>query len=495
MKGSTALRLDVFMDISDTFVMRSHPQRPTSMTPANRLQHATAPVGAVHRACARRSLCALFMTLLFLLAAVPATAQGLIRDAGMEHGLDRLARPILTAAGLPANRTRVLVVNDTRMNAFVVDSRTIFITAGLILRMQNADELQAVIAHEAAHISNGHFARRGLNAQAARNAALVGLAVGVAAGAASGTPEAGVGIALGTQSSALRNFLSHTREEEAAADKSGMRYMAIAGVNPGALGTVLENFAGQEALTPGQQDPYARSHPLSRERIRAVESTAGALDPLPAERADEHYWFDRTKALLSAYFRSPGYTFSRVRDGDTSDAAQIARALAHHKSGDLPAARAALKSAMDARPDDPFLYDLMGWIELEWGNWDAARDAYARAAELAPREALIQAGYGRALLARDTSADNVLALDVLTRARARDPYDANLLRDLAIAHARAGQDGYAALATAERYALTGRLKDAGVLARRAEGALPVGSPGWSRAQDLIRAAELNEKRR
>jgi len=435
------------------------------------------------------------VAVLLVLAGLPAAAQGLIRDAGLEHGLDRLARPILTAAGLPANRTRVLVVNDTGMNAFVVDSRTIFVTAGLILRMQSADELQAVIAHEAAHISNGHVARRGLNAQAARNAALVGLAVGVAAGAASGTPEAGVGIALGTQSSALRTFLSHTREEEAAADKSGMRYLAIAGVDPAALGAVLENFAGQEALTPGQQDPYARSHPLSRDRVRAVATTADALTPLPADRAAEHYWFGRTKALLSAYFRSPGYTFRRVGADDMSDAARIARAMAHHKSGDLPAARAELAAAIDARPEDAFLHDLMGWMELEWGNWDAARDAYGRAAVLAPREPLIKAGYGRALLARDTGADNARALEVLTDARARDPYDANLLRDLAIAHARAGQDGLAALATAERYALTGRLKDAGVLARRAEGALPTGSPGWSRAQDLIRAADMNEERR
>jgi len=424
---------------------------------------------------APRLLAALWLAVALAAMAVPAAAQGLIRDAGLEHGLDRLARPILTAAGLPARRTRVLVVNDLQMNAFVVDSRTIFV--------------------EAAHIANGHFARRGLNAQAARNAALVGLAVGVAAGAASGTPEAGVGIALGTQSSALRNFLSHTREEEAAADASGMRYMAIAGVDPTALRGVLENFAGQEAMSPGQQDPYARSHPLSRDRIRAVDTLATALDPLPAERDAEHYWFDRMKALLSAYLRSPGYTFSRLRDGDTSDAARIARALAHHKSGDLPAARAELQAAIDTRPEDAFLHDLMGWIELEWGNWDAARDAYARAADLAPREPLIAAGYGRALLARDTADDNARALDVLTEARARDPYDANLLRDLAIAHARAGQDGLAALATAERYALTGRLKDAGVLARRAEGALPTGSPGWSRAQDIVRAADMNKERR
>ncbi|MGR3716501.1 MAG: hypothetical protein ACU0B1_07130 [Thermohalobaculum sp.] len=43
----------------------------------------------------------------------------------------------------------------------------------------------------------------------------------------------------------------------------------------------------------------------------------------------------------------------------------------------------------------------------------------------------------------------------------------------------------AALATAERYALTGSIKDAMLHARRAAAALPEGSPGWLRAQDIL----------
>ena len=442
----------------------------------------------------RKATSVLTLALALCAWAGASAALGLLRDAGLEHGLSEMARPILTAAGLPANRTRVLVVNDMQMNAFVVDSRRIFITAGLILRMENAAELQAVIAHEAAHIANGHFARRGLNAQFARNAALVGLALGVAAGAASGSPEAGIGIALGSQSSALRNFLSHTREEEAAADKSGMRYMAIAGVDPSALRGVLENFEGQEALMPGRQDPYARSHPLSRERLRAVDLTASALRPPDVDRSVQIYWFERVKAKLSAYLQPPSFTRTRLSASDTSDAALIARALAAHKSSDLAASRGYIGTALERSPEDAYLHELLGWIELEWGNVGEASAHYARAADLAPREALIQAGYGRALLAQDTAASNRTALEVLSAARARDPYDANLLRDLSIAHAKAGENGLASLATAERYALLGRLEDAGVLANRAAGSLPTGSPGWSRAQDLIRAADMKERR-
>jgi predicted Zn-dependent protease len=51
----------------------------------------------------------------------------------------------------------------------------------------------------------------------------------------------------------------------------------------------------------------------------------------------------------------------------------------------------------------------------------------------------------------------------------------------------------ASLVTAERYALTGRMKDAGIHAKRAAGLLPRGSAGWQRAQDVLSAAETAEK--
>ncbi|MBC7156818.1 MAG: hypothetical protein H5U20_04805 [Rhodobacteraceae bacterium] len=122
-------------------------------------------------------------------------------------------------------------------------------------------------------------------------------------------------------------------------------------------------------------------------------------------------------------------------------------------------------------------------------------NAYRRAAALAPSEPLILAGLGRALVALDTPAANREALAVLERAQARDGADPRMLRDLAVAYARAGQGGMASVVTAERYALVGRLPDAAIHARRAEGLLPRGSPGWLRAQDVLGAAEAAANRR
>ena len=425
----------------------------------------------------------------------PARAIGLLRDAGIEHGLNQLARPILQAAGLPARQVRILVVNDMSLNAFVTNGRAVFIHAGLILRLQSSEALQAVIAHEVAHITNGHYVRRNLNAQNARRNSLFGLAAGVAAGVASGNPALGAGIAQGTAGSALGVFLSHTRAEEAAADKSGLRYMARAGIPPIAMKEVFDLFAGQEALSPERQSAWARTHPVSRERARAVENFAAVLSPRTSDRRAIEYWYQRARGKLSAYLRSPSYTLDRVGLSDTSDAARIQRAMAYFKMPDMGRARTEVAALIEARPNDPYFHELLGWMEIESGNAERAIAAYEKAVEIAPRQPMILAGYGRSLLALDTPATDAEALTMLEAARARDRSDMRLLRDLAIAYARTGNTGMASLSTAQRYEAMGRREDARLHAARASDQLPVGSPGWSRAQDILRATEPNRQRR
>ena len=83
----------------------------------------------------------------------------------------------------------------------------------------------------------------------------------------------------------------------------------------------------------------------------------------------------------------------------------------------------------------------------------------------------------------------------MEQARSLDFRNANLLRDMSLAYAQTKQTGMAALVTAERYALQGRLKDAGPHSKRAMQLLPNGSPAWRRAQDVLIAFEQDEKRK
>ncbi len=428
----------------------------------------------------------------WLTAATQSHGQSLIRDPDIEHGLRELAFPVLRAAGLNTNRVQILVVNDNTFNAFVIDYNAIYLNYGLILTVESPEMLQAVIAHEAAHIANGHLARRAENLKAARRNAGLGTALALLAAAAGGG-EAAIGIAAGTQGAAIRSFLGHTRAEEASADRSAASYLRWAQISPSGMVKLHRKFAGQELLSVANQDPYMRSHPTSRERLRAAEAFLDEFGDKAVPNANADYWFARVKGKLSAFLRSPSWTLRRAKEETAQDIRLMREASAHHQNRDLDRARRAIDEALALRPNDPYYYDLKGQILLENRKIGAAVEAYGNAVEMAPNDALILAGYGRALLAQGQTKQ---ALSVLEKARARDYRNARLLQDLGVAYAQVGNDGMASTVTAERYALQGRLKDAGIHAKRAVARLPEGSPGWQRAQDVLIASErLNKDKR
>ncbi|MGB8622860.1 MAG: M48 family metalloprotease [Paracoccaceae bacterium] len=439
------------------------------------------------------ALLAAAFVLLSAALAPSARAQSLIRDAEIEHALNLIARPLASAAGLSPSRLRIMVLQDSTLNAFVFDGRTIFVHSGLLLKLKTAQQVQAVLSHEMAHIANGHITRRLSNVRTANSAAAMGIIMSMAAAAAGGG-RAAAGLAIGTASSAQRVLFAHTRAEESSADQSGIRYMVRAGIDPEAMVEVLDLFRGQEALNVSRQDPYVMTHPLTRDRLRRVEGYAAAYGTGGTPEPEAEYWFARAQGKLGAFLQNPSYTLRRVGGADQSDAALMRRAVAYHRQPDEAKALREIDKLAAKRPKDGYVQELRGQILLESRRFDAAVSAYDRAVQLAPDEPLILAGYGRALLALDTGKANRQALSVLEKARARDPFDPRMLRDLALAHARAGNDGMASLATAERYAVQGRLKDAAIHAKRAEGLLPRGSSGWLRAQDVLAAAKNAERR-
>ncbi len=433
----------------------------------------------------RSFLFAVILGLCLGLAPKGALAQSTIRDAEIEASLRNLLMPILEAAGL-GQSIRVILLNDPRMNAFVRDARTIFVTSGLMMALDEPAELRAVLAHEAAHIANGHLARRPENADTMSGASRLGLVAGLLAAGVTGDAGAGAGVAAGMASSAQRVFFSHTRAEEASADAAALRYLERAGVDPTAMARVLDRFAGQELLSTDRQDPYVRTHPLTRDRLRLVANFDGGTAPPPDSEAQ--YWFDRSKGKLAAFLNPPSWTFAQV-GSDPSEIATMRRAVAYHRNSEGDAALRELERLILNHPADPYYQELYAQVLFENRRYDAAIVAYERAIQMSPDAGLILAGYGRALLAPDSPARNAEALAALEAAFARERRNARLMRDLAMAYARDGQDGMAAWATAERAALEGDFETAALHARRATGLLPQGSSGWLRAQDVLRVAE------
>jgi predicted Zn-dependent protease len=256
----------------------------------------------------------------------------------------------------------------------------------------------------------------------------------------------------------------------------------------------MKLFEGQEALNVGRQDPYSRSHPMSRDRIRAVDGFIAAYGGRARDDPAADYWFAVLKGKLAAYLQNPAQTIRAVRNDD-SPVGLLRRAVAYHRMPRPAEAIRAATALVNARPNDPYARETLGWILLENRRTGEAIAAYRAAVGLAPSEPLILAGLGRALVVEGSPGAINEALRVLEQSRSRDPQNPSALRDLETAYAKTGNPGMASVVSAERFAVIGRLADAAVHAQRASDLLPRGSPGWLRAEDILRAAQAAGARR
>ena len=438
----------------------------------------------------RRSLRHLLISLVALsVMALQANARGFIRDAEIEATLQLIAKPILVAAGLRPGSVRIVIVNDPSINAFVNGRDAIFINTGMLTRLKTVPMIQSVIAHEVGHIVSGHVITRNASARSAQSAVGVGMLLAAIA-AQQGAGGAAAALAAGSAQVANRQFLSHTRAEEASADQASVRFMARAGIDPQGAIDALQLFRGQEILSERRRDPYATTHPLSSQRISflrdAVARNRANVKPTPPQTA---YWHGRMVAKFEGFLRNPRTILTRAKNTDNVELSTYLKAIAYHRASKSKDAHAHIDALLKARPDDPFYNELKGQFYLEAGQVAAAIPFYDRALSLRPKDTLLQAGLARALLASDTDAATRKALTILEKAARQDRLNPRILQDLALANARLGRAGHASLATAERFALSGRIKDAKLHAERSMKALTQGSPAWRRAQDIVSEAK------
>ncbi|MCX8101257.1 MAG: M48 family metalloprotease [Geminicoccaceae bacterium] len=445
---------------------------------------------------ARRWARAVVLGLVILLApwlAAPLGALAIVRDAEIEAHVRSLADPIFEAAGLAPGAVDVYLVKDERLNAFVAGGQNLFLNTGLIARTTTPEQLAGVIAHEAGHIAGGHLSRQMLAREQATKQMLLGTALGLAA-AALGGPAVGTAIIAGGATAAQSGVLAFTRGQEQAADLTAIDYLAALGLPPRGLIEFLAVVETQDLRITREGDVYRRTHPLTRDRIAALEA-ADASSPyrgrtLGAERAAVH---ERVRAKLDGFLGDPE-TVLRRWNGETF-AARYARAAAHHRRGEVEDAVRLARGLVAERPKDPYLHELLGQILFENGRIEESIGPWREAVRLAPEAPLLRLGLARALLerrdGRGLEEAAVLAREVVRH----EPRDIGALRVLGTAEGRLGRIGPASLAFAEAAVLARNKRDAELHLGRARQHVGPQDPAWLRLQDLERAvAELPEPR-
>ncbi|RYD59647.1 MAG: peptidase M48 [Sphingomonadales bacterium] len=433
-------------------------------------------------------------------AANPVLAQGILRDAETEALLTDMARPLFEAAGLRPIDTKVVLIGDKSINAFVAGGQIVYVHSGLIDAADTANEVQGVIAHEIGHITGGHAVFN--NDGGYGTISILSLLLGAAAMAA-GSPEAGTGILMMGQRAAIGKYLAFSRVQESSADAAGATYLTKAGITGKGMLSFFNKLTaemhryGYYTSNP-EVDPFSQTHPMSADRVENLrndlQKAPGWNKPLDAALEAR---FKRVQAKLRGYTNEPEVTLRRYPKSDQSIAAHYARAYAYHKSGYPEQAAVETNALVKGAPDDPYFLELEGQILLESGKPRESLAPLREATERSKNQPLIATTFGHALLATEDKTHLGEAETILRQAVARDRDNPFAWFNLGTVYERKGDEPRTALATAERAHLMGDARVALMSARAAMSGLTQGSSDWIRAQDIMMVSQtaVDEEKR
>jgi predicted Zn-dependent protease len=181
-----------------------------------------------------------------------------------ERFLNDILTRLAPASQAPAEPYRVTILNSPIVNAFALPSGDIFVTRGLLALANDSSEIAAVMAHEIAHVTAQHAAKRAEKEKTAALFARVSTAV-------LDRPEEG----QEQEAKGKLGLAQFSRQQEFEADQIGIKTIGQAGYDPyaasrflGSLGrwTALRASLLGENANVGKPDMMS-THPSTPERV------------------------------------------------------------------------------------------------------------------------------------------------------------------------------------------------------------------------------------
>jgi len=432
---------------------------------------------------------AIALAISFALQPVAAAAQegmSLIRDTEIEEILKEDSTPIFQAAGFDPKSVQILLIGSKDIQAFAGPG-VMAVYTGLILESKNPNELQGVMAHEIGHLAGAHSARRGEMTRAGMVPMILTMGLGVLA-AMAGAGDAAGGLLVSAPYFGAIGAAGYSREQEARADQAGATFMEKAGLSGRGLAEFFNNFRYQEVFSEARRYKFFIDHPLSSDRIDALQSRVAALPHYNVvdtpEALAKH---EIMKAKLDGFI-NPQVAIVKYSETDKAYPARYARAIAYYQMKDPDRALKLIDALINDYPDNPYLYELKGQVLFEFARAKEAEEPQRKSVELKPDAPLLHINLGQTLISLNDPKKRDEGIDELKKATGEDIDNSVAWRLLAEAYDQRGDDGLARLATAEAMFADGDMKQARIFAMRAREMLDKKSIEWRRATDIVLAS-------
>lgn len=187
---------------------------------------------------------------------------GLHPDQRIQQKVDEIGQRLVKntiASKTPYPFDFHVLADDRTVNAFALPGGQCFITAGLISKVQNEDQIAGVMGHELAHVVYRHGGER-----MAKSSLIQGLIQSVMIGSGGSMEAAQIANFIGNMTS-----LKYGRDQELESDDFGVRVMMEAGYNPENMVGVMDILEESSGGHSGPEWQSSHPHPDNRrEKIK-----------------------------------------------------------------------------------------------------------------------------------------------------------------------------------------------------------------------------------
>ena len=180
--------------------------------------------------------------------------KGRIKDQVLQDYINGVGHKIARFSHNPDFDFNYVAVNDKSINALAIPGGCIFITKGLLAKLESESQLAGILAHETVHV-----VARDTENMMSKQAGMGALFVLAASQARNQGEVAAADIALQLMD------LKYSREYEKTADLGGMEYMLRAGYNPNGMVETMQILQKEEETN--NSCDFFSTHPSPENRI------------------------------------------------------------------------------------------------------------------------------------------------------------------------------------------------------------------------------------
>lgn len=214
------------------------------------------------------------------LQAAPQMAQqhgGLHPDERVQARIDQIGQDLITKGIGKETKYKFdfhVLADAETVNAFALPGGQIFMTMGLLKRLETDAQVAGVLGHEIGHVVGRHGAEH--MAKARLTQGLTGAAV--IASYDPNNPSSRGTAAVAAMVGQLVN-MKYGRNDEIESDRFGVRYMANAGYNPNQMIRVMEVLRDASKSRGGAPPEFFSTHPNPENRIGLIQEAIKAEFP------------------------------------------------------------------------------------------------------------------------------------------------------------------------------------------------------------------------